>query len=147
MIPKGPWNGAQKGSLGSEVAKLIPRGHRERPAGSESRDLIPEGACEGGAEGQKGLEMLILLQRAMLEGGCWIEYSSLDPAELALTGRFQGEEALLSLEPCGISAQAAFSVEHPVTGDDQGYGIVSDCTADGLRRYAHVGLLCAFSGL
>ena len=48
-----------------------------------------------------------------------------------MTGRFQGEEVLLPLEPGGITAQAAVSGEHPVTGDDQGYGIVPDCTADG----------------
>ena len=29
--------------MGSEMPKLIPRGHREGPVGSESRDLIPEG--------------------------------------------------------------------------------------------------------
>ena len=60
-----------------------------------------------------------------------LRIGNLDSAELALTGRFQGEEVLLPLEPGGISAQAAVSGEHPVTGDDQGYGIVPDCTADG----------------
>ena len=29
--------------MGSEMPKLIPRGHREGAVGSESRDLIPEG--------------------------------------------------------------------------------------------------------
>ena len=67
LIPKWTRNGVQKGCLGSGTPKLIPQRPSERLRGSESRDLIPKGACGWGAKGQMGLEMLILSLRGHQE--------------------------------------------------------------------------------
>ena len=55
LIPGWPWNGVQRGCLGSGTPKLIPRGYREGRCGIENARFEPEKALEGGLEGVIGL--------------------------------------------------------------------------------------------
>lgn len=57
----------------------------------------------------------------------------MDYASKAWQSGFMGQQPAFGIKSTGITCQAAICADDPMAGDDDGYGIMADGVADGLR--------------
>lgn len=123
----------------SENMKYIPlekQSKKQQKAFYAARQLERRGSGDKDGSQQKGLQSKT--GKAEVETRCFVRFCLFcgDKAGTGQAGEirvFQQKQGLLSFHAAGVTCQTAVRADHPVTGDENGNGVVAHGTAYSLR--------------